>query len=324
MTRLAILLTGLLAFGAPAAANDSSAVLGAGGLVLTQNDVIVLEQEDLFLSRAEVRVAYRFRNTSDRDVETLVAFPMPVLDVAALSESDSDVPVRGDPNYLEFRTTVDGRPVVAEMEQKASFEGQDVTALLLAKGLKLSVFDPGYEAALTGMAPADAAVLAARRLVDMDETGHATHGYWMEQTTWFWRQVFPAGAVTEVRHRYRPVVGHRFFTAHDLDEPELSADLDRQHCVDPPTRRALRQKLARTGQEPGLALLMAHQVDYVLVTANNWAGPIGRFTLTLDKGDPVAILSLCIDGLVKTGPTTFTGSWTNYVPDRDLSLLIVE
>ncbi|WP_080671383.1 DUF4424 family protein [Agrobacterium tumefaciens] len=35
------------------------------------------------------------------------------------------------------------------------------------------------------------------------------------------------------------------------------------------------------------------------------AAPIGEFHLTIDKEKPHAILSLCMSGLNKTGPTTF-------------------
>jgi hypothetical protein len=61
----------------PAAANDSTASLAAGGLTLTYNPHISMESQDLYLSREEVRVVYRFRNRSDRDIATLVAFPLP-------------------------------------------------------------------------------------------------------------------------------------------------------------------------------------------------------------------------------------------------------
>ena len=47
---------------ATAFANDSTASLDAGGLKLTFNPDIGMESEDLYLSRDEVRVVYRFRN----------------------------------------------------------------------------------------------------------------------------------------------------------------------------------------------------------------------------------------------------------------------
>src|ERR1700728_2378747 len=58
-------------------ANDSSAELATGGLVLTKNPAIEMRAEDLFISPTAVRVNYRFANTSPKDVTVLVAFPMP-------------------------------------------------------------------------------------------------------------------------------------------------------------------------------------------------------------------------------------------------------
>ncbi|GAI66158.1 unnamed protein product, partial [marine sediment metagenome] len=46
----------------PALADDSSATLGAGGLVLQKTDKIALVSEDLYLSVTTVRISYRFRN----------------------------------------------------------------------------------------------------------------------------------------------------------------------------------------------------------------------------------------------------------------------
>ena len=63
----------------PAFANDSVAEIGAGGLVLGRNYDIWLTREDLFLSKDLVTVDYVFENRSDKDVETVVAFPMPAI-----------------------------------------------------------------------------------------------------------------------------------------------------------------------------------------------------------------------------------------------------
>ena len=51
-------------------------------------------------------------------------------------------------------------------------------------------------------------------------------------------------------------------------------------------------------------------------------GPIGRFRLTLDKVAPANILSLCWDGLSKTGPTTFESVKQDFLPDCDIRLLV--
>jgi len=66
------------------------------------------------------------------------------------------------------------------------------------------------------------------------------------------------------------------------------------------------------------------ELEYILTTARNWRGPIGRFHLTLDKGKPDNLLSLCWNGLTKTSPTTFEATITNFVPDHDIRLLVLD
>ena len=69
---------------------------------------------------------------------------------------------------------------------------------------------------------------------------------------------------------------------------------------------------------------LSSNIAYVLRTANSWAGPIGHFKLTLDKGAPSNVISLCAEGVKKTGPTTFVVEKTDFTPDRDLDILIVQ
>jgi hypothetical protein len=65
------------------------------------------------------------------------------------------------------------------------------------------------------------------------------------------------------------------------------------------------------------------EIAYVLTTGANWHGPIGRFRMTLDKGRPENILSLCWSGLRRTGPTRFEFEARDWTPDRDVRLLIL-
>ena len=46
-------------------------------------------------------------------------------------------------------------------------------------------------------------------------------------------------------------------------------------------------------------------MSYVLSTGANWSGPIGHFSLTVDKGVPENFVSFCGQGVKKVGPTTF-------------------
>ena len=129
---------------APAAANDSVASMGAGGLVLQRTDGIEMRSEDLYVSAAEIRVRYRFYNRTERDIATLVAFPMPDLQGGI----ESDVAIE-DPLRMPFTTTVNGRRVATNVEQKAIFNGVDHSDMMRGLGVPLS---PRGEATMQALA----------------------------------------------------------------------------------------------------------------------------------------------------------------------------
>lgn len=90
-------------------------------------------------------------------------------------------------------------------------------------------------------------------------------------------------------------------------------------CIDQGFEAAVRKRLQ---QGPGM--MQATILSYILTTANNWRGPIGRFHLTVDKESTDTLVSLCRDGIRKTGPTTFEWEATDYTPTRDLKMLFVK
>ena len=77
MKRIILAAAAALVMAAPAMANDSSAELKQGGLVLVHNPGVEMRAEDLYISPTAVKVRYRFLNTTARDRQVLVAFPMP-------------------------------------------------------------------------------------------------------------------------------------------------------------------------------------------------------------------------------------------------------
>ena len=71
-------------------ANDATAVLGTGGIVLQKSDDIVMEEEELLISQELIRVKYVFYNSSDQAITTRVAFPLPSFP----EEPDQDMPLQ--------------------------------------------------------------------------------------------------------------------------------------------------------------------------------------------------------------------------------------
>ncbi|OYX06007.1 MAG: hypothetical protein B7Z15_16655, partial [Rhizobiales bacterium 32-66-8] len=135
--------------GWPAQANDTSAQLAAGGLEFVQNNDVEMTSEDLFISATEVRVRYVFRNRAKQDVTTLVAFPMP--DITITEASNLAIPVEDDVNFLKFRTVINGKPVTADIQQRALAVGVDRSALLRELKVPLAPQLPSTQAALDAL-----------------------------------------------------------------------------------------------------------------------------------------------------------------------------
>jgi hypothetical protein len=304
-----------LLLGATAAhANDTSAELAAGGLVITRNDAIEMQAEDLFISQETVRVTYRFVNTSGRDTTIRVAFPMPDIGGPGAFDSDVSIPVDAPANILAFSTTADGKPVRTELEQKALVDGVDRSAWLKANGVPLALHLGDAAAALAALPQGKHD--EALKLGLIDEDGAPV---WVLRSTYHWMQSFPAGRPVTITHRYTPSVGATTGTGLGLGS-DSDAQTARKYCVD----KAIQTALARTvhnGEGPRYA---ERWIEYVLVTGGNWKKPIGDFRLVVDKGDPKTLVSFCGDGVKKVGPTRFEMRKTNWRPERDLSILFLE
>jgi hypothetical protein len=328
----AVLAAGL----SPAFANDTTAQLATGGLIFVRNDVVSMESEDLFISMDEVRVDYEFRNGSDEDVVSLVAFPMP--DIEASPYFSVAVPwVEGEPfgddNFLHFTVEIEGEALEPQLEQTAFAAGLDVTDELLAQGISPNHLAEGLEDQLAGL---DETVLAdwiERGIVANewweDEDGVRQNNYWARWTlrsTYYWQTTFPAGRAISVSHRYRPSVGGTagvtFLEADGSPGGFSLDDYTAKYCMDASFLRALGNATRASGQD--YPPFTESWISYVLKTGANWAGSIGRFRLVVDKGKESNFISFCGTGVKKIGPTTFEMRADDFYPERDLHFLIMQ
>jgi hypothetical protein len=240
----------------PAAwANDSDAVIEGGRVVLRKSANVVMEDEDLWIAPGEVKVAYRFVNRSDKDVDTHVAFP-----IAVDRDEDPDEGAASGPSAdlaasFGFKLWVDGaaRPVKAEVKPSAK----------------------------------------------------------RNEVLFHWPQTFPAGRPVAVKHVYTPRGGFIYAAEHmtAADWAKLSG----AYCIDPPLLAWMKRR--KEGS--------ATQVHYILKTAANWAGPIGRFRLTIQKDTAGQKVSFCASGVKKTGPRTFVVEKKDFTPTEDLKVLFI-
>lgn len=306
-----------------AGANDSSATLAAGGLVLTQNAAVVMAAEDLSISPDRIDIRYVFENRSDEPVSTLVSFPLPRIDLAYYANSPIDIPSTDPVNFVDFTVSVNGAKVTPKVQQKAFLGGIDVTDKVTAAGLPISSLDPSFQPALAAM-PADAVkALIASGLVEGDPAEPVTlFALWSLDVQFYWPMTFPPHTPVAVEHAYKPVSGAQLVTTDRIDGAGRD-DLSKPYCIDGGTRRAMLKGFPKPTPDNEMPLRSARFIDYILVTAKNWQGSIEKFHLTIDKGEPGAILSLCLDGITKTGPTRFEFTATDYVPDSDLKLMIL-
>lgn len=313
-----------LCLAAPATANDSVASMGAGGLILQRTDGIVMRSEDLFISAREIRVKYRFFNRTDRPITTLVAFPMP--DVVGRPEGDISI-AQDDPVQLTpFTTTVDGRRIASNVEQKAMLDGVDRSALLRGLGVSLSPHRPETSAAIAALPRPQIDMLLEMGLIEDRGYADGAHSVvdfaplWTLKTTHYWSQVFPAGKELAVDHRYTPAAGGAagsVFGDPDAASSDYAAEHAARYCADA-AFQAGAARMRRRGQ-----YLTETWVDYVLTTGANWAEPIGEFRLVVDKGSARNLVSFCGEGLRQISGARFEMRRTNFTPTRDLSVVIV-
>lgn len=322
-----VLGTGIIAV--PASANDSTATLGAGGLELTSSDDIVMEEEELFLSPQEVRVRYVFRNEAEQDVTTRVAFPMPVV---SFGPADNfALPDFDDENFVGFSVVVDGQHVEPTLEQRAILDdGTDITAAVQEAGLPVNANLPSWDEKIQALPHGALERLVEQGVLEqfgvtVDDTADVSPS-WNLHSIYHWEQTFPAHKPVVVEHRYQPVVGSSYFVGADGDLDQLSDDYKQRYCLDSAGRagvRRLLQKAAKANAHGDDNLfVLADEVSYILKTGANWKGPIGHFELTVDKIKPDAILSLCIDGIRKTGTTTFKVERDNFTPTKDIGFVV--
>lgn len=323
MSNKLITLAALGSFAAmgPIWADDGAASLAAGSITFSKNTQIRMASEDLYISPVQVRVRFEFVNNTDRDVETVVAFPLPDLKMQDFGSPRENLGATTSDlvNFVGFEVSVDGKPVQFATEQRALLNGRDITPLLKHSGMPLNVAGeygwPAREKALRTMSEPRRKRLVQAGAIE-DDTGYPN---WTTRTRFYWTQHFPAHRITVIEHSYQPVSGNWNSASY------FTGDAGKEYCVDAPTKVAIASVVTREDKQGHRPQSRATNTDYILMTARTWNGPIGHFRMTLDKLQPSNALSLCWDGSLKrTGPTTFEFNAVNYVPVRDVHMLVAE
>jgi hypothetical protein len=318
----------LAALTTPLQANDSEAAVGLGGIELVANSAISMDSEDLYISKDEVRVRYRYTNRSARDLELTVSFPVP----AIRADQEAFYGDRAIPDFtgLKFVTTVDGKPVSLTAVERAEIGGRDVTARVRALGWPLRWITGTGEQPdfVTALKPAQREAYRREGLLrPISEQDAALMPAWDLVTHVTRKQVFLAGKTVEVTHRYSPMIGGSVAGALAPDSRNQDWGLEHaaHYCIDKTFYAALdrRASAKRKANEEFMAYSETW-IDYILSSGRNWKGPIGQFRLVVDKGKPGSLVSFCMNGVKKISPTQFEVRKTNFEPSGDLHILIAE
>ena len=200
-----------------------------------------------------------------------------------------------------------------KVEKRAYLLGADETSTLERNGIPLNPDEAvnAFEAA----SQETKAQLERRGL--FDHNGSPT---WTMKTSYYWQQRFPAGQETSVEHRYKPAVGGTVASAIGTSRWAEVRSSYEKYCLDRSVMRLVESATTgRSDESP----FNETWISYILTTGANWAAPIRNFHLVVDKGHSDNLVSFCADRVRQITPTEFEFTATNFVPNKDLDVLIL-
>jgi hypothetical protein len=334
-------------------ADDTAVAIAAGGLVPRQERRIVMAKEVLRIGLDKVVVDYDFRNETNEDVTTEVAFPVPPYN----SEVPETLP--SQQTLEKFRLWVDGKPVSYQADIKATIGDRDMTEILQADHIDIPTFGhyfgkdnanhffqesvPDFER----LPESEQERIVKAGL--FDDSGGPAYAKWTVHLQYHWTQRFPAHSVVHIRHEYAPCIGFtridspsEVFEALAADDPPANADsvvadqvsLLSGFCLGKSLQKSMAERLLKSETDPveiknlSAGILYPQWVDFVLTSANSWKQPIEDFTLSVERGqlwikDREAVVNFCTPQqmpIKKLDPDHFQVHLTNFVPKAELRI----
>ena len=325
MKRLLISIALLLVSVSGAFANDSTARVAAGGISFTKSTDIRMLEEVLQISTREVRVKFRFFNESDHDINTTVAFPMPVYGWnPGVSALDANVkPI------TTFNVLVNSRNVSTTTHRKALIGDLDVTDRLRELGLSdKQIFDTFGGCRIDEDLACD---LSANQIMTIGLLWPKKGRFpqWKIAATVLWEQTFPAGKEIVIEHSYSPFVGEIYtvpyqkkhnYTSSDILPTQYKQNDPKEACINEDIRQTIQNSINKHVTKGATTITVRRKdVEYILATGRNWKGPIGEFRLLVEKDTADQIISLCFpDKPRKINSKTYEFVQRNFMPQDTL------
>lgn len=301
-------------------ANDSTGFVGTGGIQYLKSPHIAMQTEDLFISKMQIRVDYQFKNLSQHDITETILFPLPRVDDIEDSFADTESLVRS------FKIWVNGKAVQPKVHVRAFLypvnqQGErvnqpiDVTEILQRCGVSdADLMGVWQRKEHMGNVRQRVVQCQAPKLRQIHPKLSLENLDWATQIVYSWQQTFKAGEITHVKHQYTPLLGGSLYFDASKDPKN---GFYRQYCVDDSFRAEIQRRYQKRD-------LLYSALSYVLTTGANWAKPIGKFTLTIER-DSNELVSLCWDkSLKKVGANRFQAVKHDFLPKRDLDIVFVQ
>lgn len=315
-----LFLFGLVVVSFVTLANDSTGYVGTGGINYIKNKNITMETEDLFISKNKIDVSYQFKNVTDHDITETILFPLPVLNEQG----------EGDFAYTEellnsFQVLVNGIKIKPNRHVRIAFypyikdeDGKkpdfnnnnaiDVTAELIQCGVTEPMLLNTWTMKESSETIDEKINSCSNKAMQQLAENHS----WAVQVIYSWQQTFKSNAITNVEHHYSPLVGGGIIVKNDLTSDEY-----KDFCIDNNFMRTL----SKLKSDPEQLTVLPKQLSYILTTGANWAKPIGKFTLTIER-ETDELVSLCWDqSLQKINANQFRAIKINFVPEHDIHVL---
>lgn len=319
-----VYLSFLLSVGSMALANEMPLEgFPASGIVVRDEKNIRIEREDLYISNSKVEVSYVFRNYSDKDITTEVAFPIPRYSYEPTGRIK--YPVHGD-----FSVEVNGVRQKYNEITRAIINDKDYTDRLKDANISIKDFNEKnwghyvFHHSYNLRSKAEQQKLIDAGLVKIEEDLGESYVVpaWSVETTYFWSQVFPAKTTTIIKHAYTPNASTDMYylgggKAHSLSSNTYSMEkLSKLHCLNGELTQWAKKAKGSIGLET---------IDYILTTANHWKQPIGEFHLIIEGGPELeknTRPSTCFEGksLVKVKDNRYEITIKDFVPREEVKV----
>ena len=295
-----------------------------------------MDKEVLMIGLKTITVEFEFRNESNQDIETEVAFPVPPYGLL-----DDEWKPRG--TFSDFRAWIDGKEISYQTQDNATVGNKDATDVLHGAGIEIASFGKFFsDDPRVGENPDNQLLnLTDKQREPLEKAGVVDKSgmpLWRVVRFYHWKQVFPAGGTVRIKHVYAPVLGasqlptdYLFSRAGSDEMTRAIRDQLREACLDRtsvakplPGHENIqlgRKQLAELGAKGGIDFL--NWVRYILSSANTWKTPIKDFQLIIDSSSPWPeqefTPNFCWDGPVeRLDSTHLSARVRNFVPKHEL------